>query len=164
MRVVLTESEIMLAAMTGVMRQVQNIALKRKPRNGAGNYNDWQIHVQGCLGELVVAKAAKVFWTGNLGRLDQPDVERLQVRCSHKSDGELILHHYDKDKDIFILVTGVNGTHDIRGYIRAKAGKQPIHWRDKNEDETPHPRPAFFVLQKYLHPIEKFLPQIVKYV
>ena len=47
----LTPFEMCQAGQAGVMRQVENLKLNRKPYYGAGSSNDWQLHIEGCLGE-----------------------------------------------------------------------------------------------------------------
>lgn len=63
-KVCLTPWEMMLAAQAGVMRQVENLKRGRAAFYGAGNLNDWQYHVEGCLGEFALAKFLGVYWSG----------------------------------------------------------------------------------------------------
>ena len=55
-KVNLTYWEILLAAQAGVMRQIENLKKKRRAYYGAGTNNDWQLHIEGCLGEFALAK------------------------------------------------------------------------------------------------------------
>ena len=56
----LSEAEIMYAAGVGVARQVENLEIGRIPAYGAGNMNNWQIHLEGALGEMALAKYLKI--------------------------------------------------------------------------------------------------------
>ena len=62
--VILTPAEIMMAAQAGIMRQVENIKTKAEPYYGASNVADWQLHIEGCLGEFALAKYLNVWWGG----------------------------------------------------------------------------------------------------
>lgn len=142
----LTPSEIMSGALIGVMRQVQNLSKKRTPAYGAGTKKDWQLHIEGALGELAVAKAMNLYYAGT-GVLRADDVSGFQVRTRSKHDYELILHHEDQDDIKFVLVTGLNGKYVIRGYVMGYEGKVQEFWNDPAGG-----RPAFFVPQNKLHP------------
>ncbi len=50
----LTPSEVILGATAGVLRQVENKKIGRKPAYGAGIYNDWQLNIEGVLGEIEI--------------------------------------------------------------------------------------------------------------
>jgi hypothetical protein len=148
MLVQLTHSEMMHAAVVGIMRNIQNLRDNRRPRYGAGVENDWQIHVEGALGEYALAKQLGIFFSG-AHTFGSTDVGQWQVRTSTRSDGSLILHPTDADDDRFVLVTGINGSYAIRGWIYGHEGKRDEWWRDP----TGKGRPAFFVPQSALHPM-----------
>jgi hypothetical protein len=143
--IVLDPSEMMLAATAGVMRQVENIKRGVKPAYGAGNERDWQYGIEGAMGEFALAKYLGIFWYGK-GKMRGDDVGTLQVRTSSRDNGDLILHPRDDDEKVFWLLTGLNGTYDVRGFIKAKDGKKQEFWRDP----TGKNRPAFFVPQSEL--------------
>jgi hypothetical protein len=69
----LTVWEVIQAAQAGVMRQAENIKEKRKPAYGAGTENDWQLALEGCLGECALAKHLGIYWQGK-GVLRDHDV------------------------------------------------------------------------------------------
>jgi len=149
--------EIMQAAFVGAMRQVSALSLNRKSRYGEEGENDWQIHIEGALGEFAVAKYLGIFWNGTLGSIHLPDVVTYQVRTRSKHHYDLLVHDEDKDNDIFILVTGKNGNYVIRGWMVAKQAKN----RDKYWKNVGNDRPAYFVPQSDINPIET-LPKINK--
>ncbi len=150
----LTTKEIICGATMGVLRQVENLKLGRAPAHGAGASNDWQIHIEGCLGEFAAAKelgrfpfGMPVFRGSDLGG-------NLEVRTRSASWYDLILHPEDHDDARYVLVTGVNGEYDVRGWILGRDGKLDKYWADPAGG-----RPAFFVPQKALQPLSAiYLP------
>lgn len=143
MKIKLTSYEIIQGALSGILRQVENLKNGRVPAHGAGDYNNWQIHVEGALGELALAKYLRVYWSGK-GEFRGGDVGSLQVRTSGYHNGHLLLHHEDNDDDQFWFVTGVNGVYVVRGWIYGFDGKKEEFWREDTG------RPAFFVPQSAL--------------
>jgi hypothetical protein len=143
-RIVLDGSEMMLAANAGIMRQIENIKKGVQPAYGAGSERDWQYGIEGAMGEFALAKHLGIFWHGK-GKMRGDDVGTFQVRTSSRGDGDLILHPRDDDDKVFWLLTGLNGTYDVRGFIKAGDGKKEKWWRDPAKG-----RPAFFVPQSEL--------------
>jgi len=143
-QVILDGAEMMLAANAGIMRHIENIKKGVRPSYGAGNQNDWQLDIEGAMGEFVLAKHLGVFWHGK-GKMRGDDAGIYQVRTSQRDDADLILHPKDEDEKTYWLITGVNGTYQIRGYLLAKDGKKEKWWRDGAPG-----RPAFFVPQSEL--------------
>jgi hypothetical protein len=149
----LTPSEIQTGASIGIRRHCQNIYHKRRPSWGVGTDNNWQLHVEGALGECVIARHLNIYWNGNLGEFHMPDVAqgKVEVRATASHNNRLILHPTDKDDHAYWLVTGANGTYRIQGYIMGRDGKQQKWWEDPQGN-----RPAFFVPQAAL--IRPWLP------
>ena len=135
----LTSSEMLIAAQSGVIRQVENISKKRKAAHGAGSKNDWQLHIEGCLGEMALSKYLDVYYSGK-GKFRAPDVGVVDVRTSTSHNNRLILHKEDPDERVFYFVTGVNGEYRIQGWILGKDGKQDKFWTDPRTG-----RPAYFI-------------------
>ena len=150
MSVELTPAEVLQGAQAGIMRQTKNIGRKLKHRYGASTENDWQMHVEGCLGEMVVAKYLNMFWDGAVGIPHHGDIGRLEVRTSNYETARLIVHDRDLSGSIFILVTGRNGSYSICGWIKGEEAKQGRFWKDPAGG-----RPAYFVPQSELNEIEK---------
>src|SRR5210317_1224489 len=144
--VILTPWEMLLAAQAGVMRQVENCKLRRTPHYSAGSENDWQLHIEGCMGEFALAKFRGVHWTGK-GKLRAPDVGDVDVRTSSKDYYKLILHDADPDDRVFWLLCGNNGQYSVKGWITGKDGKRMEYWKDPAKG-----RPAYFVPHNALHP------------
>jgi len=144
--VTLTPWEMLLAAQAGVMRQVENCKKGRTPYHGAGTQNDWQLHIEGCLGEYALSKFLGIHWSGK-GNLRAPDVGTVDVRTASQNHHTLILHDADPDDRTFWLLCGINGQYNVKGWITAAEGKQKCHWKDPGTG-----RPAYFVPQSALHP------------
>lgn len=150
MKVNLTHTEILYASAIGCMRQVQNLKKRRKPAYGSGSNSDWQLHIEGALGECAVAKALGIYWSGAIGDLKAGDVDNIQVRTTAHKNGHLIMHPEDDDGAIFLLVLGANGQYNIAGWILGLFGKNQKFWQDKGNG-----RPAFFIPQTDLVEIAK---------
>lgn len=137
----LTSAEIMMAAQAGIMRQVENIKNSSQPYYGASETSDWQLHIEGCLGEFALAKYLNIWWGGK-GNKRGNDVGEYDVRTRSSHSYDLILHKNDPDNRIFWLITGNNGSYKIHGWILGKDGKNEKYWSDPAKN-----RPAFFVPQ-----------------
>ena len=148
-KIELNPHEIEVACLAGVQRQIENLSKGAKPAYGAGTSNDWQIALEGCLGEMALAKKLGCYWDGK-GIKRAPDVGHVDVRTTPRANGRLILHPDDPDDRFVCLLTGVNGSYTFRGGIFAREGKQQAYW----EDPQGKNRWAFFVPQDQLraHP------------
>lgn len=144
-KVTLTSAEILLGAQAGAMRQVENMKLNRTPYYGAGRSNDWQLNIEGVLGEMAVAKHIDCFWYGK-GVFRGRDVGNYEVRSTAHQNGRLILHPDDDDDAFFFLVVGAYGQYTVAGKILGRQGKVERYW----SDPTGKGRPAFFVPQSDL--------------
>lgn len=136
--------EILIAAHAGCMRQVENLRSQRVPAYGAGKLADWQLHIEGVLGEYALSKYLNIRWEGK-GKLRAPDVGPVDVRTRSKHNYELILHKEDEDDRQFWLLTGTNGEYIVHGYILGSDGKREEYWKDPAGG-----RPAYFVPQDKL--------------
>lgn len=140
-RVELTPSELMLAAMAGVMREVQNLKNGSTHRYGCPKADGFRRNIEGCIGELVLAKFLQAYWAGK-GTLGSKDVAGQQVRCAQPG-GALILHPSDADADRFWLVRGEAFDYVVEGWIAGRAGKSPQWWEPQGRGGNG--RAAFFV-------------------
>lgn len=144
--VALAGHEIMLAAVAGTMRQIENIKRNRAPAYGAGASNDWQLHIEGALGEFALAKYLNLRWDGK-GKLRAPDVGEVDCRTRSRADYDLIIHPDDPDDRVFWLIIGANGMYRVLGWILGRDGKREEWWADPSGKG----RPAFFVPQSALN-------------
>lgn len=143
--------EIMLAAVAGAMRQIENIKRNREPAYGAGVSNDWQLHIEGVLGEYALAKYLGVRWDGK-GKLRAPDVGEVDCRTRSRAGYDMIIHPEDPDDRVFWLVLGNNGHYRVAGWILGRDGKRQEWWKDP----TGKGRHAYFVPQSALNSPESW--------
>lgn len=153
MRVALTTAEMIEYGSAGIARCANAMEKQRQGAHGFNrDYERWQIDVEGLLTEAAAAKALGLPYSPTVGELDthKGDIgPGLQVRGTKYSSGNLLVHDRDPDDDYFILVTGVYGVYDIRGWIQAKHAKQPELWKVYKG------RGAFWVPQGMLQPMSK---------
>jgi hypothetical protein len=155
MRVDLTWSEVMQAAIAGAMRQVCNMRDKRRnAQTLPGEHDSWGIHIEGCCGELAVAKCLNLFWTGSHGKLGLPDVGRgLQVRLALRDHYSLIIRDTDDDNALVVLVVGRAPSYRVVGWYRCGDGKRREWWKIAVVGRDP----AYFVPQSELRPMQELL-------
>jgi len=146
-KIELNRFEMEMACIVGVQRQLENLFEGANPAFGAGTANDWQLALEGCLGEMALAKKLGCYWEGK-GVKRAPDVGQVDVRTSWHESGRLILHPTDDDDRFFCLLTGVNGSYTYRGGIFAREGKRDEYWQDPQRKN----RWAYFVPQDVLRP------------
>jgi hypothetical protein len=144
----LTPAELLLASTVGCMRQVANLRDGRRDAHGAQRESGWQLHVEGACGELAVAKALGLFWSGSIGNLRAADVGEVQVRTRSRDDYDLIVHPSDPDGAAFVLVVGTAPRFKLVGWLPGREAKHQRHWLDPAGG-----RPAFFVKQSWLYPM-----------
>jgi hypothetical protein len=144
-------AEQLHAASVGVRRNIQSIRRGALPKWGQGGAALWGSHIEGAAGELAVAKATNTYWNGALGDYDADDVGGLQIRTTPHPNGCLILHPSDPDDRPFILVIGTMPFFRLAGWMMGRDGKDPKWWRAGID------RPAFFVPQADLRPMEELL-------
>ncbi len=152
MRVALTTEEMIQHGLAGIQRCANALEKRRVGRHGFDrNYERWQIDVEGLLTEYAAAKALGLTYVPVVGELDSHigDIgPGLQVRGTKYSSGSLLVHHSDDDDHAFILVTGIYGVYDIRGWILAREGKHDRLWKEYKG------RGAFWVPQSMLKPMK----------
>ncbi len=146
-RVRLTSSELLMAAQAGCFRHVEDVYKQRDDRYGANRGADgWRIDIQGAAGEMALAKALKLYWSGK-GVLGAPDVGEHQARTITNASHSLLMHKSDEWNRRFYLVHYNAPEFTIIGYILGKDAKMERWW----SDPTGQGRPAYFVPQDALH-------------
>ena len=155
MRVALTLEEMILHGGQGVARCANALEKRRQGAHGFDRDKErWQIDVEGLLAEAAAAKALGLPYEAVVGRLDTKEGDigpGLQVRSTSYSFGHLLVHDKDDDDHKFILVTGIYGVYDVRGWVYARDGKH-----DKYK-QTRKGRWAYWVPQDVLRPMESCL-------
>lgn len=149
--VTLSWPELRLAGHIGIDRFVRARARKWRALYGQGQ-DEWWAHVLGAWGEIVVAKAANIYWPGDLGCPDngRPDVGGYHVRARTRSDYDLIIRDDDDDDGRFVLVVpGALPRFRIIGECLGREGKLPEYRRDYGGRP-----PAYFVPQDALRPLD----------
>jgi len=150
----LTYGQIMMAAHVALMRRTSNMLRQIAPKHGASNgEGSWEIDINGCVGELAVARYLNLFWCGSLNDFKARDVGGMvDVRSRTKQHYELILHPDDPD-DVPFVLAWVNLPYvELSGWTLARDGKFPGFWSDPAGG-----RPAFFVPKKHLEPMPSLL-------
>src|SRR5262245_39793565 len=114
----LRTDEVMLAAIAGVMRQIENLKNGRRDALGADARHGWQYHVEGCIGEWVLARHLSVAWHGK-GSFRGADVgvsEQVRTRPPH-TPLFLLLHPGDLDDARYWLICGEGLVYRVQGWI-----------------------------------------------
>lgn len=146
--VTLTLAECLLACQVGTARQLSAIVQGKQNSHGFRGQG-FDIHILGAAGELALAKALGIYWTGHINTFKQPDLgTNIQVRTRSSHTYDLIVRDGDADDELFVLVTGTLPAFHIWGWIRGGDAKQREYLK------TYGSRPeAFFVPHDALHPL-----------
>jgi len=153
----LNPAESYLVASVGKQRNLQNIFRGRKhmPGDDDTNRTYWDDHIEGSGSEYVLAASVGVFWSGNFGDLEGPDVGALEARHTHYPKGHLILRQRDVekpgfDRKIYVLLIGKIPIFRIRGWT---TGGAAIQGRKKTRPDKRR-APCWEIPQDALLPIE----------
>lgn len=150
MIVALTNTELLMAATTGIARRIDSLAHQRAQTvpgidaKGMG----WVRDIEGACAELAVAKATNRFYDFSQRRFrgQGGDVDAWQVRHTVEDEGHLILREHDDRNAYYMLVTGHSGTYTIRGYLLGEDGRKD-EWK---RDPGGRGRPCWFIPQSAL--------------
>lgn len=146
----LTPIEIAIAANVGIIRRVASIQKGLVDQLHSRKSNPWQVDIEGACAEQACAKALGLHWGAGVNTFKAPDLGgNIQVRST--TSRSLIIRDRDPDEDIFVLIVGQAPRYEIVGWILGKDGKNPLWRKDANNIG----RPAYFVPQDKLNPIEK---------
>jgi len=150
--VILNSGEYLWGCQAAIIRQAQNVALDRKPRNNlcetiAGGLKK---HVVGCLGELAFAKFIGSYATGMFDFRAADVAPNWEVKARDRSDAHLILQDDTIPDHRYVLLTTKSGLEfEICGWIWGKeALKVPI------SDKFNTGRPAIWISQDMLNPFD----------
>lgn len=142
-KITLTRPELEIAEVIGTLRY-ETSKIDKIGVYGAMN------NIIGARGEEAVAKWKGVYWGGDIMTYHLPDVAgKYQVRTRTKDYYEMIVHEDDADNDIFILVIDHAPIMNIVGWLLGKECKKK-EWIETHGGY----RPAFFVPQAVLNPLE----------
>ena len=150
----LTHQDLLMAAQAGIYRRISALKRQRQELYGTPTGDLWGVDIEACIAEMLVSLTLDKSWRpfAQSTKDIQADVGlNIQVRHTCRKDGCLILHKYDKDDQIYVLVTGVALDQQIKGWISGADAKHEKFWNTKV------PRPAYFVSQSVLKPMEFLL-------
>lgn len=162
-RIELHGKEFLMAAHAGLMRQVENLRKGRRHKHAATEADGWNLHIDGCIGEVIVAKWLDVYWTP--GTLGKSDIDRcgIEVRTSRHDNPHLILHDDDLDDQPYVLVwlSGCYGY--VCGWMLGKDGKDAKFWKEVLGTK-PLRNPAFFVPRNELRQASELRRMVQKHL
>jgi hypothetical protein len=150
----LTEEELIMGAMQGVLRRVNAIMHDRRD-NVSGElpnereFDGWGVDIEGALGEMAFAKYRDTYWSG-AADFREGDVGDTEVRTTKHRGGSLLLYPTSENDKRFALMIGSIGVYRVAGWIRGKDGKQQKYWREMGQGSG---RCAFMVPQDELKPV-----------
>lgn len=149
-RITLGGGDILAAAYVGLLRQYTAAMNNRAGVGGQPYENGWSNHIEGALGEFVVAKYLGVFWKPNIGVLDDDDVGPYQVRTNSSRKGEdLAIRPKDKPHRVYISVLSLLPEFIICGWVYGHEGKRDEYIGPGSAGRPP----LFWVPRKMLHPM-----------
>lgn len=126
----LTSYEIWMAGSVGLSRNINSLKRGSKNTYGLEGLNDWQIHIEGALGEIALAKTLGMYWDGSVDTFkNKGDVGILEVRTTSKHTNCLLLREKDDPKKIYWLVTGICPTYRIQGWLKGEDGMKSEFFR-----------------------------------
>jgi hypothetical protein len=157
----LSEREMLLAASSGVQREVEClrkldsgksvVSEYEKNNNQVGPGGLWQNHVEGAMGEFAVAKFLGLY-PGAITDAKATDVgEHYEVRTRPLKYQELFIKKDEKEDKYYILVQGSYGRYTICGWISAYEVFTHRDWYHNNEGKTSH---RYWVPNEFLYSIE----------
>jgi hypothetical protein len=155
---VFTEEERALAKQEGIRRQDVNAAKGLRGRNGGA----WQgskaldIHLLGAAGEVAVASylglKEHLFKETEACRGSDDLPGGIDVKTRSKSRYDLIVQKHENPSKKFVLVTIENRQTLLHGWCYGNEAMDERYWADPARG-----RPAYFVPQSTLHPMEALL-------
>lgn len=152
MLVRLTWEEAAMAADVGRRRQLTSLRSGHKDKHGYSG-DGWGIHIEGAMGEMVLAKHLGIHWDGSINTFKRDDLPGVQVRTRSGHHYDLIIRTDDDPNSRFVLVTGKCPNYRIRGWIQGQDGMQEEWLKDYGQ------RPkAYFVPQGLLLPLQLLFP------
>ncbi len=132
-QIVLTPSELRMAALVGVQRQIEALRNARQDQHGYRG-DGWSIHIQGAAGELAVAKIMGWYWDGSVNTFRTcADVAGVEVRTRSRHDYELVHRPDDDQSKIFVLVTGTAPYLWVRGWQKGATCRRDEFWQEHGD-------------------------------
>lgn len=161
MNVILTWAEMLTAYHIASQRRIMNMKKGLAGKYGAPEKEgSEELDIVSTRGEMAVAKGLNLYWSGSVGDYGAVDVGGcVEVRTRTKDWHALIVHPEDKDNAPYVLVDASKmPTFRLVGWLYGKDGKADKFWSDPSGKN----RPAFFVDQRFLRPIQELTDMLSK--
>lgn len=153
-KVILTPSELTMAAACGCQRNIEAIRKKLKPAYGFAEEYSWNIHIEGACGEVAAARVLSLFWSPTVNTFSAPDISHnIQIRTRSSHTYDLIVRRKDNPNNLYVHVTGKAPEFLIHGYILGAKAR-----RDEWEQRYGGRPPAWFVPRTALKAIDGLMP------
>jgi hypothetical protein len=150
-KIVLTTTEMMIAAYVGSGRNVQSLKQDWTPAAGVGLVNTWTLNIEGAAGEMAVAKFLNIYWLPIIGDNHADDVGPFQVRTNtSRKHTDLCLRPKDNPERCYISVLSFAPGFLILGWIWGADGKVDKWLRDGSPDRPK----CFYVPESALHEMD----------
>ena len=154
---VFTLEERQAAMDEGMRRQAVNEAKGLRGRNGGASFGSkaLDIHLLGAAGEMAVASYLGMkheLYKEVEAKRGSYDLPGIDVKTRSKSRYDLIVQKNEDPSKKFVLVTIENQQTLLHGWCYGHEGMDAQYWADPARG-----RPAYFVPQSALHPMETLL-------
>lgn len=154
---VFTEEERQMAMEEGMRRQRVNEAKGLRGRNRGPRFGDkaLQVHLLGAAGEMAVASylgMKEYLYQEKEARRGSDDLPGIDVKTRSKSCYDLIVQKHENPSKKFVLVTIENQQTLLHGWCYGHEAMDTQYWADPARG-----RPAYFVPQSVLRPMESLL-------
>ena len=151
---IFTDEEREMARAEGFRRQAVNEAQGLRGRNGGAwkGSKALDIHLLGAAGEVAVASYLGLkehLFKETEAKRGSDDLPGIDVKTRSKASYDLIVQRQSDPNRKFVLVTIESQQTLIHGWCYGKDAMQDQFWKDPARG-----RPAYFVPQSALHPME----------
>lgn len=151
---VFTPEERQAAMEEGMRRQAVNEAKRLRGRNGGASFGSraLDIHLLGAAGEMAVASYLGMkheLYREVEARRGSDDLPGIDIKTRSKHSYDLIVQKQESPDKKFVLVTIENQQTLLHGWCYGREGMDARYWADPARG-----RPAYFVPQSALHPME----------
>ena len=154
---VFTPEERQAAMEEGMRRQAVNEAKRLRGRNGGASFGSkaLEIHLLGAAGEMAVASYLGMkheLYKEVEAKRGSDDLPGIDIKTRSKHSYDLIVQKQENPDKKFVLVTIENQQTLLHGWCYGRQAMDVRYWADPARG-----RPAYFVPQSALHPMETLL-------
>ena len=138
----------------GMRRQAVNEAKRLRGRNGGASFGSkaLEIHLLGAAGEMAVASYLGMkheLYKEVEAKRGSDDLPGIDIKTRSKHSYDLIVQKQENPDKKFVLVTIENQQTLLHGWCYGRQAMDARYWADPARG-----RPAYFVPQSALHPME----------